>query len=895
MIIDHTFDSKGIQSLDFQLSPTGTMGGRGDLLRHSNGNLYAVFADTVVSLDNDARDTRHLYFSSSMDGGTTWLPRVELTSGYWDDFPALVELGEESAYPGHIGIVFHRSASYSPTEDTHADEHYIYRASVGLDGALSPGAGIAAVDATLTSTRIIGVTRKSTGHYTIVTYTPDHISFYFWTQADFLAGAWSSASKNNIFTGDTHGARLRKLSNGHFVLLGVTENTVNGTSISAGNVSCDLKAVVSYDDLSTFTSPQTLIAASSAPAFNLTGWSSIGDADLVEMSDGSIQLIFQEFYPYQILSQATNTPLQLPTGSNPIGYFRSVAYSPSRNMLFAGSHIVSGTTDDGVYCIDLSAPSNAVKRLHTASTPALLDKSINSVAISSDERWIAAATEDGVAILDTWVSGAPGDFADWTVHTLRYGTTPGLYAPTLPNKPSIGSVLFIDSVLYFFYATTTNVDHCVGGKLDVSVARGSWAITNLMVHDTATRYLGVENEPVVHDGIIYVFQAGTISSINAATGAAEHFYTIPGTYPYPSIQGIAYDDINNELVVHTSGDGNLTYRLTASLTLIDTIEHSSGTFAWGTTYPGAGEMCYHVASANNTYMRFYSFTDRDYKGIVLNMRDSGHIMSMLAVRVYHSSYLPDKGFALLGGGASIYAYPADNRGRLRRAIYAYNAAAHTLTTAGVDAYDIANEIKIGTKFNQVMFPHLAVTENDVVVVLGQYYAPSEPDRQFGTVLGTIVPSTYTLSAKARIVNSYAPTVSSLARVRNTYTPTIQIRASLIRMVCLKMGAFIVPRGAQSLSLKASIKNTKYSTCSVYFDVDQVRRVACRAQFNTAQDYVVTSGNLLAVKARVARTYYTRCTGHLSVPAVASGILTARFATQASHVQRLTMKAKVRMR
>jgi len=102
-VIDLQRQHVGIQSLSSQLS-NYVAAGQGAMLLHTDGYVYCVFARTYI----DGVSQRRLYMSRSNDTGLTWSTPIEISSGYWDDDPAIIQL-DLGDTESDIGIVFTRN------------------------------------------------------------------------------------------------------------------------------------------------------------------------------------------------------------------------------------------------------------------------------------------------------------------------------------------------------------------------------------------------------------------------------------------------------------------------------------------------------------------------------------------------------------------------------------------------------------------------------------------------------------------------------------------------------------------------------------------------------------------------------------------------------------------
>jgi hypothetical protein len=872
MIIDQTINNVGIQTLDFQLSPVEMISGRCDLLRHSDGCLYTVFAKNYFTNVKE----RRLYFSRSDDQGLTWLEPIELTSGYWDDDPAIIQL-VDADNNSSVGVVFNRAITYMRNASDDQEpimSRFVVTQAGALDSPIDPVTG------SPTNRQFLGMCKKSTGHFIIASLAQGQTTAITFHENDvFLNNSWTTRSVSGVFGSGTnyiYAARLRKLANGDFIIMGAVRSALDGNS----NLRCDLKAVISTDDCASVGAVQSLTTYPTAPGFRLDdGWKSVGDADVVQLSDGSISIVFQEFYPSQIL--ATTTTPALPSGA---GLFNSVVYHTSKNMLFAGSSYTFGSTNEGLFCIDLTGV--AVTRLHTASTPAIWSNNVQRVALSADEKYLAVATDGSIDIIDT----TDGTIANWTIESLRTTTTPAL------RNGDIEAVFFDGNTkLYFFYGTQCGLARCIGGIVDVTDLEAG--ITDIMVHtslSSSIQSIPQYAAPFLLNGQIISPIVNALATSDAITGVAVAYYIhVNRNVP------VIYDDVNDEIIsVDTATLKRLSYD-GGTFTVLETQNVSGTGDPLVATYPmtnfdfpGAGSLWYNSAGyASAVVATYYSFAERKTLGIILNSNENYHAMSITQDSVSRIGCVtPDKTWYVVGYSGYISAIPADNKGRLRYANFPYNTTTHALETAGVDFYDLVNQLRVGTRFNQIVMPHIWSLEDDRIILIAQYFAPAEVGRQFGTLIGILEPESYKIKIKARIQQNPTVTLQSRARVRQTITTTISTKARLIHMGCIKIRAHIIPRGSRLLTVRAAIRNWKYSTATISFDVQQTRKSRCRLQFSAATGY--TTNQELTVRARIARMYKTRFTGHLIVPAISDNTPTVSFSAGASYRQTMTVKARI---
>jgi len=876
-IIDQTINNVGIQTLDFQLSPIEMISGRCDLLRHSDGSLYAVFAKNYFTNVKE----RRLYFSRSDDDGLTWLEPVQLTSGYWDDDPALVQLVDASD-TSEIGVVFNRAVTYL-RDAANNQIPYMYRFTVTQTGTVSSAIDI--VTGSPSSKQFLGMCKKSTGEFIVAAIDGGTTTVTFLENDVFLNNSWTSRNISNMFgasPNNIYAARLRKLSNGDFIIMGAIRSALDGTAGQASNLRCDLKAVVSTNDCVSFGAVQSLTSYTAAPKFNLDGgWKSVGDADVVELSDGSLSVVFQEFYPYQALT-TTTTPA-LPSSA---GIFNTLAYHAGKNMLFAGSANTFGATTVGLYCVDLT--NSTVTRLHQSSTPALWNESIQRVALSADGNYLAVATEGSLDIIDI----TDDLIENWTITSLRTSTSPALY------NNDIETALFDGNTLYFFYGSQSGVTRCVGGFLDVTNIAGG--ITDILVPSalsSTTQSIPASSLVFMLDGDIIYPVTGVLVASDGSTGAGIAYYALSSMTVNP-----VYNDIHDEIIITSS---SVLKRLSyngSSFSLIET-QNVTGTGdplvaaypQCAFMFPGAGSLWYNSAGyASAVVATYYSYSQDKTLGIIMNSGENYHAITIVQDSVQRAGYVtPDTNWYGLGHNGYVTFEAADNKGRLRYANFPYDTGTHTLTTAGVDFYDLVNQSKVGTGFNQIVMPHIWCLADDRIILIAQYFAPAESNRQFGTLIGILEPDAYKLKAKARILGHPTQTFQAKARVRSTVVATMTSKARLIYMGCIKVRANIIPRGDQSLLIRAAIRNWKYTTLPCSLDVEQTRKSRCRLHFYAATGYTTNQG--LTIRARIAQTYKTRMTGHLIVPAISDGSATVAFDSASRYKQSMTMKARIGLR
>lgn len=877
-IIDLQRNHLGIQSLVTQFANYAAAG-RGAMLSHSDGYVYCVFARNYL---DGVLEQRRLYMTRSNDNGVTWSAAIELSTGPWDDFPALIELSgsdhssDNATLADDIGIVFTRGNAYGAAVAEHT---ILARFTFDKDNGTitSP---IDPITTSPASKMWPSVVRTSTGFliccldYAGIA-TPN---VYQYINTSFTLNAWSAATKTVFPTNEQPmSLSVKRLSNGHLAMVGAYRTSLDGAAtansgmanLPGGILRCDVGAFFSSDDGGTWTSVQNLTNYAGTPAFDLAmGIPSVASVDLQELSDGTVVVGYQEHTAPQFLSNATS--LQLPTGT--IGTLIP-RYHAGKNALFVGA---DNSTNGGVFVFDLTAQSRI--RIHTGSTPPIWTNDVSNFALSPDETMLAVTTTTGgLTILD--ISDPVS--TNWTVvKELRTTSTSNPGARGLGSNNVSRIKWDGNDTIYLSYGVSMTA---WGERYDIST-------------DTLTLLLlavsGLVTDFVLRPTKLVTINSTTIDAVSKTTGASlYHSSHSLGAEE----KNIFYDSVNDEYVGVSL---TILARITdngSSFTEVELFTATS-TPAWGgcsgldrlVEIYGKGLV---VPSRKNRQNQWYSFASKQPAGeraraTYLSLgenADNGPGFRFMGLAVKNNTWL------LLPGSLSvIVAQNLVNVGRIRYAYCAYDAGTKVITPG--DFYDLCNINKVGTNMTSLQFPNFCADADDRLYWYFCRWDLLQPGgNEFAPVLGVVDPDSVKITMLARILRSQTHTFTSRSRIQSTATVSLSMRMRIVFAQCLKMKARIVPRQAATLSMRAGILGGRSNTCLMSFSVQGVSASRVRAAFyvNTGRVGRVT----VTCRARIVGVYAARMTGHFLVKAgTGSGKL--NFSVTATQSWPLTARARI---
>jgi len=872
-VIDLQRNHVGIQSIITQFANYAAAG-QGAMLQHTDGYIYCVFA-------RNHRQTirgRRLYITRSNDNGITWSTAIEISTGNWDDDPAIIQLDTNNVN-SDIGVVFNRipagTAGSSPTAT-------LTRVAINKETGAANTPYDAITPPNNTDQKWISIVSTSTGFLITciprASITTPQVSQY--DNSSFTTDNWAYTAKT-IFPTNKQPMSLsvKRLSNGHLAMIGAYRTALNGLAavgnmgnLPAGILRCDAGVSFSSDDGGTWTDVQQITNYTGSPEFDLVGISSVASADLQELSDGQIVVAYQEHTAPQFVS--VNTTLKFPAT---IGIVTDVRYHAEKNAILCGAN---DATNGGVFIFDLTAQT--ITRLHTGSEPALWTNVVVSIDINTDGTKLAVGMDNGgINIIDI----TDADPAEWTIiKELREASTPPLLA-TIPTANSIYRVKWdVDSstLLFFSYGDAAHW----GGRYDTA--------DTTLVNLQSTHTGGNDRVFVVQSNKIVLVGGSTIQAVDKTTGEASyHTHT---TYNNGTI---FYDSINDEYVCVTYKptmtritDGGSSFTEQGHFTATsDPVWPESGIYEV-IEIPGRGVFFTNLdQQGSGMEYHWYSYASKQpagtrtryfYLGLGENVNRYGckwgcGIISNTWMAMPHTAHIIFQNLV--------------NVGRIRYGYFGYNSETKQLVTTDVDFYDVCNIHKVGTNMTTLQFPKFCRDVDDRLYFYFNRWDILQPNgNEFAPVLGIVEPDVKKLTALARIRAIYTRTINSKGRIRKTYTSTLDVRMRIVFAQCIKIKARIVPRQTRTISVLASIKNWKSSSCRVSFSVQKTnitRKLHVLFWVNTGYN----RSSSLTVKARVAQTYSCRTTGHFLIRIPASNV-NLDFSVLGTYMQILTARARL---
>ena len=865
-ILDIQRNQQGIQVFNFQLTSTDTINGQGDLLRHSNGSIYSIWAANYTVGVTE----RRLYMAWSDDQGATWSPALELTSGKWDDNPCLVQL-DPTSDESDIGVVCSRANSWL-VDGTSIGNVYLFRFTVNLEGTITSGLDavhtVPGESDAIQDPRYIGVHRSDT--FFIITYTITQYANTLYVvknpivsgnpQLGFTGNAWER-SQVSIFAGadaamDSVCVRPLSAANNDDVAILYTlrtdyNNSADSQSGYQGRHTPRTNLFVRFADknLTQFSNAQQLTNYEDPLNVCLEPNRVVAYADLVELLDGSLAVCYVESSGLRALASRTSPAI-------PASLTQTVLYHATHNLLIlTGSYLSSSTY--GVWIMDMT--TGTLTKLTTVSTPPLYNEKPFSVALSSDDRYLAIGHDDGLSIYDTEAAA----IADWTVTELRSTTTPALPGA---SPTGIEHVAFDGPVnLYFAYQTgISTVPRCWGGLVDVSDISGG--IINLMgdaALSTGLKGLSSYETFLIRGDKLITCYSGRILVTDKLTGAGLYSTSLGCAFA-------SYDDVNDLYVcsctvtgisLRVVRDTGSAFEQITSFYLADTGVITPAPYSSPTVIPGAGLLWHRSGYGNSSTPLWYSFAAQKPCGPVHTSKQT-----------YQDDYLNVERTEATFAGNWMLVSTSDNSfalidmansGRLRWGLATYNKAGKQLESTNIDFYDAVNQARLGTMGKQVKRFRMINDGLDTLVFIGQFRGLNNPGRQFGNFIAYLEPDTRKVFTKARILATYVTSLQSRTCIRNTVTRTLTVGARITTMHCLLAKARIVTTTGQGMFARAAIRNRKVTLVPATFNVSNSRMSrAIRLHFTVQNGYTRTA--LLGLGAYIAPVKQAVVTGHFLV-------------------------------
>jgi hypothetical protein len=860
-ILDQQRNQKGVQALGTEFVGT-TVAGHGCMIAHTNGNVYCVFARNYL----DAVQERRLYISYSSDNGITWAAPTELTSGNWDDEPAGIQL-DPTDTASEIGVVFLRTNSVTGTTQVPTLTRIGINAStLALTTPVDPITG------SPTGYRSPALVQTSTGFLIFACNVNPAAAMFVWSNTAFATNTWSSSNIGTFFGSATtliFSVNAKRLANGHIGIVSAVRTALAGSDAIPGTgnqdthiVRTDVFTAFSADDGGTWGSVQNLTNYAGTPLQDMIGQPIAFDADLAELSDGSVVVAFNEGFAPQVVA-TTLTTLGLGASA---GSVTAVVYHPGKNYLIIGC---ADATNGGVFILDLTGQT--VTRLHTSSTPAIWANTVASIDLSSDGKYLAVGHGSGLEIIDT----TDALIANWTIVPIRTTTSPA----SLTNAVAYCRFDTSGYTLYVAYGAASSAN-VWGFLIDAS---NPVALTNLM---STTGGTIANNYFVITSGGLISVPGGTsrISKTNKSTGADTYTTTITGA----AFNAIFHDDVNDEYVafgtnasaangIHRISDSGAAFSITESFTATTNpaAKGPANVLKQHGVIPGSGILYTQAADTGSSTVRgFYSFIAQKPLGYVQSYQtaDLGDTYMTLAPALIRPIKTDAWMFSGLNNTAAALFIDLQHSGRVRYGFFPYVAGTQQLTTAGVDFYDMVNLTRVGTGAGNTL-QKLSIDANatDDLFLYARKADYTGIANPLAAVNGHVEPDAYKLTMRGRVLKTITSTLDVRARIRNTYSATLDMRSRIVFAQCIYMKARIVPINTVTMTMGARIQGAKSSDLIVSYDVQALQSGQIRVQFSALTGYIARQG--VSLQARIVPIKRSRMTGYFLVQAgaVSGGI------------------------
>lgn len=852
-VINAELNGKGINRLGSEWG--ATLGsGKATFVSHTNGSVYAIFARNYGLHTVE----RRLYVSISSDGGNTWSAPATVTSGYWDDEPTAIQLDLTST-SSLIGIVY----VSEPVQTSATGLDTMRRVTIDITGAPQSPLDALGNGGSITHQQGRFPQLLNTPDGFMVVYVPNssainNLSWMLNTSL-FTDNSWNNQSGTfgpapffgsaTLFFTSLH---IFSMLNGHICALAtcVTAIDYSGTPTNIpleGTVTTNAYSTFSADFGSTWSTPQELTAYTTTPQFDLIGGVCAIEVRGTVLSDNSLVVSYTEGLPAQYLNSLTSS---LPADGS-MGTITKVKYMPTKNMLLvAASGAITG--NGGVYVFDLTARTRT--RLDSASTPPLWQNNVNDISVSADETYFVVVSDGSVDIINM---GATTTISSWTVTGLRTTSTPAT------KVSGAGRVSFDASGYGVSVGYKSSTSGYVGFYVDASNPSGGSYVDLYL----GSGSLSTQGAFIARANDVVVAGQRALYSISKSSGALNYSLTLAGTYTFNT--DLFYDSVNALFFIgnqisgsdqgllkiidsgtsFTSGGMAQTTPASPDATNPSVIGEPVIGSAW--EFPGIGRSSgYTDAFSGEQTNDFYSYADQAFYGPLShpNINDQHEPGPRLG-----------PGGALKGGNWRYYepvpnlglvCVPIIQRGRLRYGFFPYNASTHQLTTAGVNFYDVMNQIKVdATTFTTVR--HFAFTA-DANNQLYYYFARGDLSRstlQFYGYNGIVETQAFLLQCRARIIATTTRQLQMRGRIQKGATQSLQMKAAIVHAVCLMMRAHIVPIVTQTVQMRARIQGQQSVSMSGSFSVSNQLSTFFRGSFTAQTGY--NTGQSMSMQARIA--------------------------------------------
>lgn len=830
----------------------GTIPGRGDVLRHTNGNIYCVYADAYL----DSVCERRLFLSISTDNGITWGTRIQLTSGYFDNAPSLLQLDTTST-TSDIGIAFLRG-----------DPRNIYRLIFTVAGTVSMSPQPIMYGAYTTNNAIYpNLVRLNSGKYRI-----------YYLGATISAGIYYSDSPSTVYTGTTQwstptykypggssGTYLASLSvrrhadSGHLIAIvtymAAKDGKTSPYTYMDANMTYTLGMTASADEGVNWSAIQVLVTSPDSHLLTLAAKRCPISGDFTELSDGSIGLLYQEGDTHQIVDTYTAPSIA-------VGYVRAagVVYDASRGYLIVAEHNIDSYNDRTLHGGLQFCTRNAqgvfefAFRIEPRSTPPIWSTLPVTLELSPDSRYLLAASAYGIAVLDMQAA----DHEDWTFQDFRRSTLPNLKGDTIS-----WAAWASNTRLAFGYDTGLSTGANWGGAFDITDPVGTFTdlATIASVNNSSVSF-----NTLLIDGIGFAINNRYLVATDVNTGA------LLGSYYYYDISNyqLVYDSINSEFIV-SNGQSLLHFVkfdwTTHTFTLQRTLSDASGNprlLMSGHYYFNMGDNIVFPpdANSNDFSYTFYNPATKTTLGVIhtSDIAPGLSLYTSSSSGQYGAPKIIDvdgkKWAVWYGGDIGLVFMPLVQLGKLRYGVFVYNQTTKLLDEGDAAFYDIESVRTISADdYSQVEFPRLISRTDGALIIYCRFSAPERGTQPFAPVIALGWTDGMTLSMKSRLILPTSiymrgrisfPQSTSIAlrsrliaaghiqmqgRIMNSYGYTISSRGRILQNPVSTLDMKALVRGAAHLSAQARVLRTRSYTFTVRARVltHPVRTLALRGR------------------------------------------------------------------
>lgn len=869
-IINGLNNNVGVQTLDSQLDVFRGYQSH-DIVNHPNGNLYACWAQGSVN----GADEMAIWAAMSADNGFTWTAPLQITTGpNWDTYPSIIVVNPSSS-TSDLGIMFCRNAN---TVTTLTNELFrltisyidtslssiIDQVGSGVSFAAGFPQGVTQYNLNLAGTAW-GYTARCPASLSIAPAT--NTTGYTLNAWSTLAGQAVTSTGNEMMY-----VRIKILANGDLAMVGTMRTGLNGAVASTyqGIIRQDVFVAFSSNG-TTWSNVANLTGYSGTASFTEAGFTTAYHPDIVQLSDGSLTVVYQESLAMMLMAPGT-TPAE--SGAS---YDNIVHYNATNGQFY----YFQFSTQLSV----LDLPNQTVNHLTSATTPNTWTDNLNTIARSSDDQYVAVGTTDGgISIYDTT---ADFPISGWTNYQFRTGSTQAL----LSND--VTSLYWLPGTHKLLIGTAT----INGLQLLDMTTPGSPTISTVAPSGMSSPYIAA---PTLSGLLVY--DANYLYSLDPTTLAFNYKIALSGSTPGGLLgREIFVDGINNEilylgansvpatLTIYNESGG--AFHLLRSYTPTSTpcIPASAGMQAIGTSC-----VLLYGINGNDIDIHLYSFVARAPVGMVSAVSDFTYGDWILGTKQY-----PMKTFNF--GGTNWYVMnrtvagpiiaPCDNAGRLRVGNYPYNTGTHAVNTSGVNIYDACNSVKVGSNFNKLRIPHITAAVDNTIVILTKVFDPfnttTDPVLMY---IARLAPSTYGLRVKARILSHLTSLLQCKARVSSRYTNTFTCKAHISHSTQLSIRANIIPRTNKTFTCKAKILGRRSVTLDCSFLANPSTSTQLLVQFLAGSGASANQG--LSALARIVPQQRARLTGTYNGVAIRTPSATSSFTSILGGQNFFTSKARI---